>query len=143
MSAPLDTILSRLDRPRSNGPDRWRAACPVCGERNRSTLSVGIGDNGAVLLKCWKSGCGPDDIAAALGLELTDLFPAREAQAGPMRRRRLLSAQQALDLLHDEAQLIALSAANVGHGVELSDADRARCLTAAGRIAHLQDEVQS
>jgi hypothetical protein len=138
-----DTVLARLDSPKPTGRDRWRAACPVCGEHNRSTLSIGIGDSGAVLLKCFKSGCGPDDIAAALGLELSDLFPPRESHAGPMRRRRPITAGQALDLLHDEAQLIALCAANIGHGVELTDSDRARCLTAAGRIAHLRDEVAS
>ncbi len=66
MSA-ADAVLARLDSPRPTGRDRWRAACPVCGERNRSTLSIGIGDSGAVLLKCFKSGCGPDEIAAALG----------------------------------------------------------------------------
>ena len=140
MSA-IDQLLARLDAPKPTGRDRWRAACPVCGERNRSTLSVGVGDSGAVLLRCFKSGCGPDEIAAALGLELSDLFPPKESHAGPMQRRRLLSAGQALGLLGDESQLIALCAANIGHGVTLTDDDRARCLTAAGRIAYLRDEV--
>jgi hypothetical protein len=136
-----DTLLSRLDSPRANGPNRWRAACPVCGERNRSTLSVGVGDSGAVLLKCFKSGCGPDQIAAAIGLGIEDLFPPRDSQSSPLQRRRLITAGQALDLLHDEAQLVALAAANLAHGVELTADDRARCLTAAGRIAYLRDEV--
>jgi hypothetical protein len=140
MSA-ADTVLARLDSPKPTGRDRWRAACPVCGERNRSTLSVGVGDSGAVLLKCFKSGCGPDVIAAALGLELSDLFPPRESHCGPMKRRRLLSAGQALNLLHDESQLIALCGSNIAHGVVLTDDDLARLLTAAGRVAYLRDEV--
>ena len=79
--------------------------------------------------------------ASSLGLEVTDLFPPRESQGGPLPRRRLLSAGQALDLLHDEAQLIALCGSNIAHGVELTEADQERCLAAAGRIAYLRDEV--
>lgn len=143
MSALVDVVLARLHMPKCNGLDRWRAACPVCGGRNQSTLSVGVGDSGAVLLKCWKSGCGPDEIAAALGLELSYLFPPKESSAGPARRRQMLSASDALGLLCDEANLIAVCGANIGHGVALTDDDRERCLTAAGRIAYLRDEVMS
>jgi len=140
---PIDAVLSRLPDARKTAADRWRAACPNCGESNCSTLSIGVGDSGAVLLKCFKSGCGPDVIAAALGLELTDLFPSRESWAPPLARRRMLSDRQALDLLHGEAQLVGLCAANIGHGVALTDADRARVLRAAGRIAHLRDEART
>lgn len=124
-------------------PDRWRAICPVCGERNSSTLSIGVNAEGAALLKCWKLGCDAESICAALGLEVSDLFPPRELHGPPMQRRRLLTAAQALDLLHDESQLIALCGSNIAHGVELTDTDRDRCLTAAGRVAYLADEVRA
>jgi hypothetical protein len=77
MSGPVDTVLARLEPYRLNatGKDRWRAICPVCGERNPNTLSIGVGANDAVLLKCFKQGCSPEVIANALGLEITDLFP--------------------------------------------------------------------
>ena len=142
MSA-IDVILSRLPDAKQTGRDRWRCACPVCGEANRSTLSIGVGDTGAVLIRCFKSECGPEAIANALGLQLGDLFPPRLSNAAPMRRRGLLSAGQALNLLNDEAQLIALVGSNIAHGVKLTDADRDRVLQAAGRIAYLRDEVQS
>jgi hypothetical protein len=79
----VDLLLSRLDQPRANGRDRWRCACPVCGEKNRSTLSIGVGDSGAVLVRCWKSGCGPDEIVAAVGLEIEDLFALATPRADP------------------------------------------------------------
>lgn len=143
MTAPIDAVLSRLEghKLRSTGQGRWRACCPVCGERNPSTLFIGGTPEGVVLLKCFKSGCSVDAICASVGLEVTDLFPPRESHFGPLQRRRLLSAGQALDLLHDEAQLIALCGSNIAHGVELTDDDRERCLTAAGRIAFLRNEV--
>jgi hypothetical protein len=142
MSAPIDKLLSRLDA-RANGPNRWRCACPVCGGGNRSTLSIGTGDTGAVLVKCFKSGCGAEAVAQAVGLEINDLFPPKESSGSALRRRRLISDRQALALLHDESQLIALCGANIGHGIPLTDADRAACLAAAGNIAYIYREVRS
>ena len=104
--SPVDLLLSRLDSPRPNGRDRWRAACPCCGERNRSTLSVGVGDSGCVLVKCFKNGCGPDEIARAVGLDLEDFFfPPRDSSGRAAAPRRMLTAAQALELLGAEATL--------------------------------------
>jgi hypothetical protein len=139
----VDALLSRLDDPRPNGRDRWRCACPVCGGRNRSTLSVGVGDTGAVLLKCWKEGCSPEQIAQAVGLELTDLFPPCETHGGPIQRRRLITAGQALDVLDSEATLLVVYASDMARGEALNDADRDRLLTAAARIATMRDEVRA
>ena len=69
--------------------------------------------------------------------------PARSNYGAPIQRPRLLPAGQALDLLHDEAQLVALCGANVASGVKLSAADLGRLLQAAGRIAYLRDEVRA
>ncbi|MGE0674187.1 MAG: hypothetical protein AB7O64_14140 [Methylibium sp.] len=142
---PIDTILDRLDKPRPCGKDRWRARCPSCGGGSTSALSIGIGTDDAVLLKCWK-GCDAEQVAAAIGLELSDLFPPKPPgghSAGPMKRRRLITAGQALNLLHDEAQLVALAGSNSAHGIAISDADRVRVLQAAGRIAYLYNEVMA
>ena len=142
MSDPFELVCARVSKLRMHGPDRARSCCPAHDGSNPSALSIGRGDNGSVLLRCWQ-GCDVDQIVAALGLELTDLFPSRESHGRPPIRRRLISAAQALDLIHDEAQLVALCGANIAHGVQLTDDDRARCLTAAGRIAYLRDEVRS
>lgn len=144
MSAPIDLLLSRLApfKLRDSGRDRWRACCPAHGGSNSSTLSVGVRDDGAVLLKCFH-GCSTYEVAGALGLELSDLFPSRESHCAPLAKRRLISDRQALKLLHDEAQLVAMCGANIAHGVELTDDDKARLLTAAGRVAYLRDEVMS
>lgn len=142
---PVDLILDRLDKPRPSGQDRWRARCPSCGGGSTSALSIGIGTDDAVLLKCWK-GCDAEQVAAAIGLELSDLFPPKPQAGhgtGPMKRRRLITAGQALNLLHDEAQLVALAGSNSAHGVALSEVDRARVLQAAGRIAYLYNEVMA
>ena len=139
----VEVLLSRLDDPRPTGRDRWRCACPVCGGKNRSTLSVGVGDTGAVLLKCWKSGCGPEEIAHAVGLALEDLFPPRESHASPATRRRLITAAQALDLLDAEMLLAFVCASDMARGVELDNATRDRLLLGAARVSMLRSEVRA
>ncbi len=141
---PLEIVLDRLSAYglRQNGADRWRACCPSHNGGNRSALSIGLGHEGQVLLRCWQ-GCDVEAVAGALGLELTDLFPPRESSAGRPQRRRLLTAGQALGLLADESNLVAVAASTVAHGIALSDADRARVLQAAGRIAYLRQEVSA
>lgn len=134
-------LLDRLDKVRPRGPGQWSACCPAHDDKGPS-LSIRETPDGRVLLHCF-SGCAVDEVVGVLGLDMSDLFPPRESHGAPLQRRRLLAAGQALDLLHDEAQLIALCGSNIAHGVELTDADRDRCLAAAGRIAYLRDEVRA
>lgn len=142
LNRPADTVLSRLEA-KPNGRDRWRCACPVCGERNRSTLSIGVGETGAVLLKCWKSGCSPEQIAAAVGLELSDLFPPRDSYAPPAKRRRLITAGQALEVVEFEATLVWVAAQNLANGHALTPDDLARLSAAVQRINGVIDEVRA
>lgn len=138
----IDAFLSRLDA-KPNGRDRWRCACPVCGERNRSTLSIGIGDTGAVLLKCWKSGCDPEAIATAVGLEIADLFPPRDGYAPPAKRRRLITSGQALEVLEGELVLAMVCASDMAQGKPLDESTRERLLQSAARVSMLRDEVRA
>lgn len=140
MSA-VDLLLSRLESPRQSGPDRWRCACPVCGEKNRSTLSVGIGDNGCVLLRCWKLGCSPDEIAAAIGLELADLFPLSTARR--VARRRMLPATQALEVLEDEITLAVIVMSDMRRGIVPDDATSHRLLLGLAHLIEIRDEVRA
>jgi putative DNA primase/helicase len=81
---PIELILDRLAayKVRGTGPNRWRAICPVCGEKNASTLSIGVGEADQVLLRCFKLGCGAEQIAGVLGLQICDLFPPRPSAGG-------------------------------------------------------------
>lgn len=144
---PIDLLLSRLEpfKLKRSGQGRWRACCPAHGGSNPSALSVAVGTDGRVLLKCF-GGCDTDSVVRALGLDIADLFPRNTFEtggAGAIRRRNLLGASQALQLLDDESMLVAIAAANLSNGIELSQADRDRLMRAAGRIAYLRQEVTS
>ena len=146
MSAAFDTVVSRLEQVRRRSPDQVSARCPAHDDKVPSLSVRGLPD-GRVLMKCF-AGCTVHEVVSAIGLDVADLFPPRDDTsasvsngAGPERRRRLLSAGQALALLSDESCLVAVAASNVAHGVTLTDDDRARVLQAAGRIAYLQQEA--
>lgn len=148
MSEQIELVLQRLDghKLREHGRDRWRACCPAHGGSNPSALSVGVGDDGCVLLKCWQ-GCSVDQVAAALGLDLSDLFPPRPDAAGagrgPIKRRRLLTASQALELLDSEITLAIVCAADMAEGKALDEATRERLQQSAARVGYMHDEVRA
>lgn len=71
-------------RPKATGPGKWEALCPAHDDRSPS-LSIGTGQAGDVLLKCFSQNCTPEAITGALGLELSDLFATngRGGEASP------------------------------------------------------------
>lgn len=71
--SPLEAVLMQLDRPRQSGSG-FTARCPAHDDRGPS-LSVKEGDDGRVLMHCF-AGCSTTDVAAAIGMTITDLFPA-------------------------------------------------------------------
>ena len=142
---PIDVVLARLDNPKANGRDRWRSICPSCGGSNASALSVGIGHDDAVLLQCFK-GCDVAQVVGAMGLEMADLFPRVEGSGrgrSPLKRRAMLSARQAIDLIEFECLLVWTAAANLANGYALTPSDRERLATAGWRIQSVIDEVRS
>lgn len=146
MSSPIDLVLARLDgfKLRQNGRDRWRACCPAHGGSNPSALSVGVGADDQVLLRCWQ-GCEVEQVAHSLGLELSDLFPPRPERhtSGPSARRRLLPPAQALDLLDAEMTLAVVCAADLAAGKPLDESTRARLLQSAARVSMLRQEARA
>lgn len=145
-ASPIDLVLSRLDsfKLRETGRDRWRACCPAHGGKNPSALSIGVGDSAAVVLRCWQ-GCTVNQVADALGLDITDLFLPRPQEPGggtsPMKRRRLLTATQALALLHAEALVLFVVGSDVRDGRPVSDADHDRLVDAVARVQAMAEEV--
>ena len=139
MTAPIDLILPLLTKARQRQPGQWSACCPGHDDE-RPSLSVRETPEGAVLVHCF-SGCSADAVVAALGLSLADLFPPRKLSGNePKRQPRLLTAGQALELLDREAQLVAVAASNMLHGVVLNQNDLTRITQAAGRITWFRDE---
>lgn len=71
MSAAV--LLDRLQKVRSQGPNRWMACCPAHDDKNPS-LAIKQEPDGRVLIHCF-AGCGAVDVLAAIGLQMTDIMP--------------------------------------------------------------------
>lgn len=137
--APIDNVLAQLTKVRQRQPCQWSACCPAHTDKGPS-LSVRETPEGAVLLYCF-AGCSVSAVVAALGLDMSELFPPRQVTGNePKRTPRLLTNGQALELLDTEAHLVAVAAANVLHGVVLNQNDVTRITQAAGRIHWLREE---
>jgi len=70
--ADIQAILSQLNKVKGAGQGKWSALCPAHEDKNPS-LSVGLGEDGKVLLHCH-AGCSHKDILATLDLKEKDLF---------------------------------------------------------------------
>ena len=133
-------LLTRLEKVRPTGPDRWLARCPAHEDRNPS-LSIRETEGGTVLLHCF-AGCGASDVVAALGLSLSDLFPKTPDynRCPPLRDyRHVHAARQALKVLDFDVLLVAVAAENLAQGIALTDDDRDALIEAAGRIRNARN----
>jgi hypothetical protein len=131
----IENFLTRLDGVRRSGKGHV-GRCPAHQPDRTPSLSVKEGDRG-ILLKCF-AGCSVDEITAALGLQVADLFtdaPLPRDQRPPVKvpccdRRAVAFRFElcALDLrLRAEKIIEAGKALDVEH---LSDDERDRAMNA-------------
>lgn len=74
----LDAVLQRLQQVKRQGNGQYTALCPAHKDRQPS-LSITQDNGGKVLLHCHAN-CRAEDIVAAIGMTMRDLFPDREPQ---------------------------------------------------------------
>ena len=125
-------MLDRLDGVRETGPARWLARCPAHDDKTPS-LSVRELDDGRILLHDF-GGCHVNDVLAAIGLEMSDLFPDGPIshRVGPSHRR--IPAADALAAIDHEAHVVAFIAADVAEHKAIDDATWRRLAQAVARI---------
>ena len=70
----LNQVLKRLENVKSCSRG-WTARCPNHNDTNNS-LSIGFGDDGRILVHCF-AGCSAQQIVAAMGLRMSDLFTSK------------------------------------------------------------------
>lgn len=137
-AGPLDRVLSRLDRPRRSGRG-YLCRCPAHEDRSAS-LSIAEGEDGRVLLHCF-AGCSTQDVLAAIGLQVADLFPPdqRRAHTPEQRRAAWRAAREAawaaaLGVLGREAAVLEIAANELAAGNTLGAEDLARLRVACDRV---------
>ena len=93
MSSPIERVLERLRhagcKVSKNGAG-YISQCPVHDDR-KASFSIGEGDDGRALLHCH-AGCAPEEIVAALGLEMRDLFSSKQGSGRKISHSRRIVA---------------------------------------------------
>ena len=120
-----ENLLSRLGRVRRTGPDRWIASCPTRDDKHPSMTIRELPD-GRVLLHDF-GGDSVDEILAALGMGMSELFPPRLEAPGPgkpHRERRPFDPLDVLRVLDFEACIVLVFAADMLAGKTIEDFDR-------------------
>lgn len=131
-----DLILPRLTGLRQTRPYQWIARCPAHEDR-RASLSVRELPDGQVLIHCF-AGCGTDEVMAAVGLTLANLFPERVRVLERKPERRRFDPISVLHAIAHEAAVVALLAEDIREGRQV---DGKRLLVAAQRIHRALDAV--
>ncbi|WP_068826736.1 AAA family ATPase [Pseudomonas sp. BMS12] len=110
----IDTILSKLKKPKKAGDGKWIACCPAHDDKSPS-LSIRETEDGTVLLHCF-AGCEVSDIVSSANLEWHELFPHAPTNAARQRHRI-----ECLEAARNHARLLLdIAAANAD---ELSEED--------------------
>lgn len=127
----VDSLLSRLENVKRTGAGRWIARCPAHDDR-RASLSVRELEDSRILVHDF-AGCGAVEVLAAIGLDMSALFPEREIPHGK-RERRPFNATDVLRCIGFEALLVSTAALSIAHGKTLTTADLERLALAASRL---------
>jgi hypothetical protein len=138
MMSAAAKVLDRLQRVRQSRPDNYMAACPCCQSKSGRPLSVRSMDDGRVLIHAF-CGCETEDVLAAIGLGLGDLFDAPLAHHLPPVRGGL-SARELLELSAHEANVATLLACDA-QTRPLTAPELERLAQAAARLGKAQDLV--
>lgn len=105
-----EKLLDRLHNVKRTRPNNFIAGCPCCRSKQGRPIHVTVLDDGRILVNPF-CGCQTADVLAALGLSLSDLFPARLPGNGPAgglpRIHTLLLPADAL-AISDHEMLVAV-----------------------------------
>ena len=85
-----DDLMSRLDKLKRVGRDRWQACCPAHDDRSPS-LSIKLAQDGKVLVHCF-AGCTAREVVESVGLRLSDLFPRGDLDRFAYARQMRIAA---------------------------------------------------
>lgn len=135
-------LLSRLDRVRKTGPDRWVACCPTHDSTSKSSLAIRELPDGRVLLHDF-GGCDVEAVLGAVGLTTADLFPERTDTSAETRgdrryRSRVSAPFPAVDVLRaivDDVLIAATVARAIADIGSATEGEVSLLFTVAGRMA--------
>lgn len=127
----VDHLLAHLDKVRKTSKDSWIACCPHHDDKSPS-MTIREVDDGRLLLHCF-AGCSVEDVLGSMGMTFSDLYPEKPLEhSKPMRRP--FPAGDVLEMVANEALIVAVASSNIRQGIQLTDVDHDRLWTAQERL---------
>ncbi len=132
----LERMLGSLQKVKGKNGS-WTACCPAHNDKGPS-LAIRETPDGRILLHCF-AGCETYNIVAALGMDMTDLFPPDEKRReypveGKPRLKPAFYASDLLRIISFEASVVMICAYDMSKGKKLSEEDQKRLTVARERI---------
>ena len=135
----IETLLSKLDKVKPNGQNKFLALCPAHPDKSPS-LAIKQADNGKILIHCF-AGCQVTDIVAAVGLELSDLMPD-DPTYKKSSKPPAFNKYELFDRLAFEAVILSLAIRQLLNGEMLEQSDLSRVAQAENVINSIAMEVR-
>lgn len=132
MTTPAEKFLSRVEGVRQTGTGRWVFRVPTRQDKRASGSAREL-DDGRLLIHDF-GGDSVAEILAAVGLEMSDLFPEGHENGQGRSERRPFPASDALRCVAFESLVCVAAANDLAAGKTLSQTDRERLLLAAERL---------
>jgi DNA primase len=104
----IENLLSRLQKVKATGRDRWLCSCPSHNDKSPS-MHIKLDDFGKILINC-KAGCDTYSILQSIGLDWQDIMPEKATHHRQKPHKQVIYASEALALLQFEARLVLASA---------------------------------
>lgn len=132
-----EDFLSRLEKVKRTGPNRWLALCPAHEDRTPS-LNVRIEPDGTKLVIC-RAGCDTQSVREAMGCEWSDFFPEKSTGVYDRKLPRAFPVSDVVEALEHEVMIVAVCACDIAAGKSLSKEDKDRVLLASQRISNAKE----
>lgn len=133
----VEALLSRLQKVKGRNGS-WTACCPAHDDKSPS-LAIRE-ESGKVLLHCF-GGCEAQNIVAAVGMDMTDLFPPTEPKYTPQPKVKFF-ASDLLRVIALETAIVSVAAYDMAKGKKLPKADLDRLQLAYSRINAAMEAAQ-
>lgn len=142
--ATTTEIVDRMPSWRRAGAGKWMCKCPAHEDKTAS-LSIAQTDDGRTLINCF-AGCSPEQIMAAIGLKMEDLWeavtPTNDYEHPVIGRIPRHSVHDIFPILADESNIVAQAFMELFRGRELSTRDAARALLAHYIVADIHTKYR-
>lgn len=125
-------IVAKLSKVKRTGNGNWLACCPAHEDTNPS-MTLHEAQDGRILVHCW-AGCTFEEIVGAVGLGWEPWFPPKQPDDFKRAVKRPYPAADVLEALSFECIVVAVHAADIATGVQLTEKEKVRLWIAFERF---------